>query len=137
MSAAAGLDGLNTYSGLGFNSFADAMCMRFDGAQCADAWNRLWQPETDDGDTLAEVLGLDTVVVQRSLLDTTTSTPPPDWELTEVTDHVAVWTRTSADRWPGSRLTAASTPLFVAETGPDGPPSNRSRSSGSNLASQR
>jgi len=121
MSAAAGLDGLNTFSGLGYNRFSQALCMRFDGALCADAWNRLWEPAGDDGQSLAVLLGLDTVVVQRSVLDTTASTPPPGWDIAEVTDHVVVWKRGFPDEWPDSRLTSVAGPIVVESADPTEP----------------
>jgi hypothetical protein len=121
MSTVTGIDGLNTYSGLGFNTFANALCLRFDGAACADAWNRLWETVDDDGQSLADLLSLDTVVVQRSVLDTTTSAPPPGWLLAEETDHVAVWKRNTAEQWPGSRLSGVSGPLAIDEVAPAEP----------------
>jgi len=135
MSAAAGLDGLNTYSGIGFSAFSDALCMRFDGAMCADAWERLWKVDdagtttsttsntsatsaTTTSSPLADLLGIDTVVVQRTVLDTAEADAPPGWQIQEITDHVVVWIRSEAKPWPQSRLSATDGPVVIDSVEP-------------------
>ena len=109
----AGIEALTAYSGIGFTIHDNALCLRFDGAMCADAWNRLWQPGIDTASLLVDRLGADTVVVQRSLLDTVAKPPPAGWALAETTDHVAVWKRLDPPDWPGGRLTAVTGPIAV------------------------
>ena len=107
------IEAITAYSGIGFTVHDTALCLRFDGAMCADAWNRLWQPVPDTASLLVDRLGADTVVVQRALVDTVAGPAPPGWEIAETTDHVVVWKRLGAREWPEGRLTDVSGPISV------------------------
>lgn len=79
MHAISGVEALSTYSGIGFSSHDAALCLRFDGATCKGSWDRLWEAPGDEGPVLADLIGADAVVVQRSLLETAAEEPPPGW----------------------------------------------------------
>ena len=108
-----GVEAITAYSGIGFTTHDTALCLRFDGAMCADAWKTLFQPGVDSPTLLVDRIGADTVVVQRALIDTVDEPPPPGWELVETTEHVAVWKRLDAPEWPDGRLTDVSGPVAV------------------------
>ncbi len=107
------VEAITAYSGIGFTTHDDSLCLRFDGAMCADAWTTLWQPTLDGSGLLVDRLGADTVVVQRTLIDTVAEPPPVGWELAETTEHVVVWTRRDAPDWPDGTLTDVSGPISV------------------------
>ena len=111
----AGLEAITAYSGIGFTTHDAALCLRFDGAMCANAWATLWQPSVGSDNVLIDRIGADTVVVQRSLIDTVAEPAPPGWEIDETTEHVVVWKRQAGPAWPDGRLTEASGPIVVAE----------------------
>ncbi len=119
--AIGGVESVSVYSGIGFVTHDAALCLVFDGAMCADAWNRLWQPAEADGAVLADVLGADTVVVQRSLVDTVDERAPVGWEQSSVNDAAVVWKRIEPVPWPDGRLTAVGGPVVVTADRSDGP----------------
>lgn len=88
---------MTSYTGMGFDALADALCMDYRGAVCADAFPRLFAPASDAVDApLVDVLGVSTLVLQRTLLPEQTSGPPaPGWRIADADDARVVWTRTS------------------------------------------
>lgn len=119
--AVANVDAMSTYSGIGFTTHDDALCLRFDGSMCAAAWDRLWQPAAGHDVPLADLLRVDTVVVQRALIDTSAASAPPGWTLGEIDDTVTVWHRESRHPWPKGLLTDVSGPVEVLADETDGP----------------
>ena len=113
MHAISGVESLSMYSGIGFSTHDAALCLRFDGAMCAGAWDRLWQPVGEGERVLADLIGADTLVVQRSMIETSSLTAPAGWSLAESTAVVDVWKRDTADAWPDGRLTDISGPVTV------------------------
>ncbi|MFA9563814.1 MAG: hypothetical protein ACERLM_03775 [Acidimicrobiales bacterium] len=113
ISLLAGIENVSAYSGIGFTAHDDAVCLRFDGATCSDAWARLWLPVDGSERVLADLLRLDTVVVQRTVIETTVEPIPPGWSIDEVNDAVVVWTRSEPLAWPEGRLAQASGPVEI------------------------
>ncbi len=113
MYAISGVEALSMYSGIGFSAHDATLCIRFDGAMCAAAWERLWQPVGNGEPVLADLIGADTVVVQRAVVDTSALAPPAGWSLAQSTATVDVWTRDTPDPWPDGRLTDVSGPITV------------------------
>ncbi len=113
MHAISGIEAVATYSGIGFSTHDATLCLRFDGAMCAEAWDRLWESPTEGGPVLADLIGADTVVVQRSQLETSSLTPPTGWSIVESTEVVDVWKRDVPAAWPDGRLTNISGPIIV------------------------
>lgn len=116
-----GVEAVALYSGIGFSTHDAALCFRFDGAMCVDGWNRMWQIPDGANRQLADLIAAETIVVQRSLIDTAASTPPAGWELVETTDHAVVWRRIGAVSWPEGRLSAVAGPIVIDEVRSDGP----------------
>jgi len=116
-----GTASVTQYSGIGFVAHDQALCLVFDGSTCADAWDRLWQTVGASGASLADVLRAETIVVQRSLLDTADfPAPTRRWEIAEVTDAAVVWRRTEPLPWPGAGLSDVGGPLAVIEAASTG-----------------
>lgn len=95
------VDAVNSYSGMGYLPFTRTLCMQYDGLTKACGYANLWKPDPGTGVPLAELMKLDTVVVQPKLAEGVE--PPAGWEVTR-THPVVVVERTTPDPWPGSRL---------------------------------
>ena len=67
MLQAVGVHAVNSYYGMGFKAFTDALCIEFNGSVCPDALRRAFAPATPGGPPLADLLRLETVVVQNDL----------------------------------------------------------------------
>lgn len=111
--AIAGIETVSAYSGIGFSTHDAALCLGFDGSMCADAWNRLWMPATGTDRLLVDLIAADTIVVQRTILDTAGAPTPIGWERTDVTDTAVVWQRADAGERPIGRLSDVSGPVVV------------------------
>ena len=100
----AGVDALNSYSGLSYTPFGDALCMTYYGGTCLDLYGRLWQ--TQDGTTadLATLLRLQTVVVANQAKPLPVE---PGWSVQQRTQVVTVYHRDSAPAWPAGRVSWA------------------------------
>jgi hypothetical protein len=107
------VESLTAYSGVGFTAFDVPLCATYTGSVCPDAWDVLWD-RPDGGDrVLADLVRASTVVVQRSLRDTSEEPAPDGWELAESTEHVDVWRRTEPLPFPDGRVSAVSGPVTV------------------------
>jgi hypothetical protein len=115
MYAVAGVESLTAYSGVGFNALDRPLCMNFQGATCEDSWEPLWEAPEGSDVVLADLLKADTVVVQRSMIDTRDKAAPEGWVLTESTEFADVWRRTGTLPWTEGRLSAVSGPVEVTE----------------------
>lgn len=114
----AGLHSINAYTGMGFGAFSDALCLTYHGSSCATAYPALWQLVPGTGVPLADLLRLDTVIVQRRLLDN--PPVPPGWQVQERNARVTVLDRRPPAAWPAGRLSWASPNLYTtADTAPD------------------
>jgi hypothetical protein len=124
-SHAAGVDALNSYSGIGYTAFSDALCMNYYGGTCADAYPRLWRTVPGTTADLADLLRLRTIVLlngytddqptgpsgftDRHLSSTVDPTTPPvdpprGWAVTERTPLVTVLGRETPVDFPDGRL---------------------------------
>ncbi|HUK73389.1 MAG TPA: hypothetical protein VLW50_32340 [Streptosporangiaceae bacterium] len=133
MPQAVGVKALNSYSGISFIPFAKATCQDvFWGRTCPQLYGRLWRPGPVRGVPLADLLRLQTVVVQNHYLPGRTSvrTPPPGWRITERTASVTVVRRIAPLAWPNGRLSWAA-PSVRITTDQAGQESERIRYTGS------
>lgn len=105
---AAGVDSVNAYTGMRHRAFSSALCLRYQGTVCPDVLNRLWAPRADGRPPLADLLELDTVVVQNDLAGLPPFQPPAGWATAERNDVVTVYRRTGPTGWPDSRVSAVS-----------------------------
>jgi hypothetical protein len=125
----AGVDALNSYTGIGDVKFADALCMNYYGGTCMDAYSYLWKNAQGTGVNLADALRLQTVVAanpapaKKTPADQTSpavgsaggvpadndqSAKPlpvaPGWSVQEKTKVVTVFKRDAPVAWPQGRL---------------------------------
>ncbi|GAB2960331.1 hypothetical protein [Saccharothrix stipae] len=101
----AGTASVGSYTGMSLRAFADATCMDFAGSTCPDSLRRIFTPTDVDGRTPADLMGLETIVVQRGVLPEVTA--PAGWALTDRTDTRLVLRRIGPVEWPEGRLTHA------------------------------
>ena len=103
----ADVDAVNSYTGLGFEAFSHYFCMQFLSNVCPRAYARLWAPTDLGGQSMADLMRLETVVVDRSLRDRPTS-PRPGWHVQRSTRLAVVLQRDGAPSpWPDGRLSYA------------------------------
>ncbi|WHT19658.1 hypothetical protein N8J89_00755 [Crossiella sp. CA-258035] len=132
MYAAAGVGTPTAYTGMGFKPLHKALCLTFYGGTCRKAYPALFQP-TESGASLADLLRVETVVVQRSLFTTPEHKPAPvpgakvepdplaglpepayppvvypGWRVEESNDAVTVLRRVRSLDWPQGRLSQVS-----------------------------
>jgi hypothetical protein len=98
----AGVDAVNHYTGMGFVRFQRSLCMAYDGFTRDCGYRSIWQPPAPSLPPLADLMKVDTVVVEPRLARGVSV--PAGW--TRVTDdpQVQVYRRTEPLPWPGSRL---------------------------------
>lgn len=108
----AGVDAVNTYSGVGLEAFTDRLCMDYSANTCESGYRNLWKPVRPRQPPLAELLKLSTVVVDRSLV--APITVPVGWHAAKRSQQTLVLQRDSAYLWPSSRLSWVSPGTTVA-----------------------
>jgi hypothetical protein len=124
MYRAAGVQSTTSYSGIGHRSFHKALCLTWRGMTCKDLYNRLWEP-TRGATTLADMLRLETVVVQHTLIDK--PIVPDGWRVAENTAVVTVLRRDDPVRWPHGRLGTISADVSADTDECSGPRSEQVR----------
>jgi hypothetical protein len=114
----AGIDTLGSYTGMGYHDFSRTLCMNYVSATCPAAYPTLWRPAPGTTVPLADLLRLDTVVVQRKLIND--PPVPPGWGVTDRNDRVTILQRLPPVARPAGRLSWASPDLRItANATPD------------------
>ena len=115
MLQAVGVHAVNSYYGMGFKAFTDALCIEFNGSVCPDALARAWRPPAPGAPPLADLLRLDTVVVQNGLPGVADVPLPAGWHVAERTAVVTVLRRDAPLPHPQGRLSDAPAGTVVAD----------------------
>ncbi len=103
----AGVEALNSYTGLGYSAFSEQLCMNYYGGVCPQAFDRIWRPTSSTVDApLADTLRLETVVVANDYVDGPI-TAPEGWSEQERTKAVTVLHRDEPLPWTDGRLSYA------------------------------
>ncbi|WP_377854721.1 hypothetical protein [Allokutzneria oryzae] len=112
----AGVKAQNSYTGIGYNSFANALCMEYHGGVCPESYNELWKEAGGTGRTLADLMRLETVVVLNGFVPGfDASRPPAGWSVRQTTDIVTVLHRDAKIDWPQGRLANAAPGVRVGD----------------------
>jgi hypothetical protein len=106
----AGVDAVNAYTGLGYRDFGRTFCMEYDGFTRQCGYRALWRPTQIEDRSLADLMKVETVVVQPSLARGVD--PEPGWTVDDQ-DVRFVLTRNEPLAWPDSRLSHADEGLEV------------------------
>ncbi|MBA2698681.1 MAG: hypothetical protein H0U61_07905 [Nocardioidaceae bacterium] len=115
---AVGVDSVNTYSGVGLKAFTRALCMDYKGGTCPAAYDKLYKPTADGRPSLAELMKLETLVVQQGIFDKVE--PAPGWSIGRQTKQAVVLHPDQSYSWPNSRLSWASAGLDITSANSDG-----------------
>ena len=79
---------VNGYTPNGHYWFGNMLCMRWDASVCPDAYRRLFNPEPSTGRTVADLMKIDRVVLQKAMFPDAESHPAPDgWTWVDVPGH--------------------------------------------------
>lgn len=98
----AGVEAVNSYTGMGLERFTDRLCMAYDGLTKKCGYERIWKPLTDGGPPLVDLMKVDTVVVQPKLA--VGITQPEGWTAEPEPGGTLLVTRDEPHPWPDSRL---------------------------------
>lgn len=119
MYSVAGVESTTAYSGVGFTKHDAALCITYNGATCRTAWRELWQTPEGEDEMLADLMGVQTVVVMRSTL------PLPEaregWTLTERTPDATIFQRDEPVSFEESRITVTGDDVSIESTSLAGP----------------
>jgi hypothetical protein len=115
MLQAVGVQAVNSYYGMGFKAFTDALCLQFNGSVCPEALARVWRPPAPGAPPLADLLRLETVVVQNGLPGVAAVPVPDGWRVAERTAAVTVLRRIEPLPRPEGRLSDAPAGTVVVD----------------------
>lgn len=113
-------ESLNRYSGISFVTYANELCMNYRGETCPQVYERLWQPASGSvPETLADALRLETLVVQRTVVDIDDQPLPAGWDVVESDEYRVVLQRENPLPLPGT-VSWASSGIAVDSAEQDG-----------------
>ncbi|MFB8386183.1 hypothetical protein ACFC3F_03475 [Microbacterium sp. NPDC055910] len=98
--AIAGVDATNSYSGIGYNELDSAMCMTYNGSTCPALWTALWERPDGAPAILADLLGAQTVVLQKDFVEEPQT--PEGWSIAETTEYATVYVRDDTSTGDGT-----------------------------------
>ncbi len=108
----AGVEAVNNYTGMGFLPFTRNFCMEYDGLTQPCGYRNLWKVGGSGQPALADLMKLDTIVVQPSLAKGVT--PGAGWVEESADDRAIVLRREGEQPYPGSELSWVSDGVEVA-----------------------
>ncbi|ACQ79437.1 conserved hypothetical protein [Beutenbergia cavernae DSM 12333] len=123
MYAVAGVESTTAYSGIGFRTHDQTLCLAYNGWMCAAAWETLWEVPEGETAPYADLLRVETVVVQKGHVASVDV--PPGWELAEETDVVWVLRRADPPPFQDGRVSSVTDEVDVVEDVMDGPRAER------------
>jgi hypothetical protein len=123
----AGVTSLNNYTGVSYRAYMRHLCMSYYGGTCQSLYTHLWKRDTDSPAQLADLLRLQTVVVQtqqhvldalkppkaRAKKPTKPLAVPAGWSVKALDDHTLVLNREKPLPWPDGRVSYAAQSLHV------------------------
>ena len=115
MLQAVGVQAVTSYYGMGFKAFTDSLCIEFNGSVCPDALRRAFEPPAPGAPPLADLLRLETVVVQNDLPGVADFAVPDGWRVAERSAAVTVLRREATLPHPQGRLSDAPVGTVVAD----------------------
>jgi len=109
----AGVEAVNNYTGMGFLPFGKNFCMEYDGLTQPCGYRNLWKVGGSGQPVLADLMKLDTIVVQPSLAKGVT--PGEGWTEESADDQVIVLRHDGEQPYAGSELSWASDGVEVGD----------------------
>ncbi len=108
----AGVEAVNNYTGMGFLPFTRTFCMEYDGLTQACGYRNLWKVGGSGQPALADLMKLDTIVVQPTLAEGVV--PGEGWVEESADDRVIVLRHEGEQPYAGSELSWVSDGVEVA-----------------------
>lgn len=105
MYSLSGVESTTAYTGIGINAHDAALCFNYFGATCPAAWDSLWEVPEGETETLADLLRVETVVVQNDFVEDLEA--PEGWHESDETEFVTVFRRDEAAVFPEGRVSVA------------------------------
>ncbi|MGO4434928.1 hypothetical protein AB4Y88_17030 [Paenarthrobacter sp. RAF9] len=94
---------MGRYSGISFTTYVNALCMNYRGETCPLAYTELFKPASDKIDaTLADVLQVETVAVQKTLIAPDQLKVSPGWSIVSSDDSRTILRRDKPLPYPGT-----------------------------------
>ena len=106
-----GVHSVNAYTGMGYTALSDQMCLGYNGMTCPEGYADLWRRPPGSSVPLADLLRVDTVVVQRKMIPNPPI--PRGWAVRDRNERVVVLGRDHVPERPGGRLSWSSPDLRV------------------------
>jgi hypothetical protein len=117
----AGVEALNSYTGLGYSAFSETFCMNYFGGTCPAAYNALWKDAGSFDVPLADAVRLQTVVVANGYVkENGPERVPAGWSVQERNSVVTVLKRDAPLPYQGSRLSYVSPGVQVSSAASTG-----------------
>ncbi len=117
MFAAADVDSLTAYSGVGFTVMDKALCSDHKGMMCEKAWDEVWDVPRGGTVPFVDQMRVETIVVAHESGD---HEAPEGWRVAETTDFVTVYRRTDPLPLPGSTVGDAGDAVEIEAAALDG-----------------
>lgn len=108
---AAGVRSVNAYTGMGYAALSDQLCLGYNGLTCPEAYADLWRTPPGSAIPLADLLRVDTVIVQREMVPDPRI--PAGWTVREQNERVVVLGREHVADRPAGRLSWSSPDVRV------------------------
>ncbi|WP_114422223.1 hypothetical protein [Nocardioides houyundeii] len=109
----AGVEAVNNYTGMGFLPFTKYFCMEYDGLTQPCGYRNLWRAQGGGMPSMADLMKLETVVVQPRIAKGVQ--PTPGWVEESRTKDRIVLHREGEPPWPDSELSWASNGVRVRD----------------------
>ncbi len=94
---------MGRYSGISFTTYVNALCMNYRGETCPLAYTELFKPASEKIDaTLADVLQVETVAVQKTLIAPDQLQVAPGWSIVSSDDSRTILRRDKPLPYPGT-----------------------------------
>ena len=107
MLQAIGVHAVNSYAGIGFQALTNVLCMDYNGSVCPGALAKVWQPAAPGFPPLADLLRLETIVVQNDLPGVAKVPIPAGWRVAEHNNIITVLHRRQPLPYRHGRLSHA------------------------------
>lgn len=73
----------NVYTSVHYPGYERRLCMEFNGTTCAELFERLFEPQPQTGEDLADLLGVSSILLLRDSVEVTASEVPDGWQLVD------------------------------------------------------
>lgn len=94
---------MGRYSGISFTTYVNALCMNYRGETCPLAYTELFKPASEKIDaTLADVLQVETIAVQKTLIAPDQLKVAPGWSIVSSDDSRTILRRDNPLPYPGT-----------------------------------